>query len=96
MTRVRPDGQKELVERFRQDMTRLLRPIDGVPAALRSRPISGERKLNDVVAHVAAWDRELVRAVDQLLAGVGYTYLGETYDAGHAAEIEAGASGGPP
>jgi uncharacterized damage-inducible protein DinB len=69
MARVQATDQDELIERFRQDVKRLLAAVDQLPPTLKKAPILGEWTLKDVLAHVAAWDRELLSAVDQLLAG---------------------------
>ncbi len=36
---------------------------------MREEPLFGDWTAKDVLAHVAAWDRELVRGLDEILAG---------------------------
>lgn len=53
----------------REDMARLLDLIDGVPSERRETPVYRVWTLKDLLAHVAAWDEALLRAVDALVAG---------------------------
>ena len=57
------------VARHRTDMARLLRVVGGVPAPRRDAPVYRVWTPKDLLAHVAAWDRWLCGAIDELLAG---------------------------
>ena len=59
----------DAVARHRTDMTRLLRAAGGVPAPRRDAPVYRVWTPKDLLAHVAAWDRWLCGAIDELLAG---------------------------
>lgn len=61
--------RRELIERFRADMQRLLRAVNSLSEAQRTKPIYNDWTVKEILAHVAAWDRELVRGLDELLAG---------------------------
>lgn len=58
--------QDELLARFRDDMERLLHATELVRT---EAAIVDDWTAREILAHVAAWDRELARGLDQLLAG---------------------------
>ncbi len=55
------------MEWFRRDMKRLAESVSGLEEDERRAKVSDQWTLKDVVAHVAAWDDELRRAVDDVL-----------------------------
>lgn len=55
--------------RFRDDMARLLDSVAGLPEDDRRSTVYEHWTVKDMLAHIAAWDRELVRGLDELLAG---------------------------
>ena len=59
----------ETVASFRADMERLLDIVSQLSEEERGRTIYGDWTIKDVLAHIAAWDRALVRGLDELLAG---------------------------
>ena len=61
--------RKTAISRHRVEMRRLLRAAKAVPARQREEPVYRVWRLKDLLAHVAAWDRWLLPAVDELLAG---------------------------
>ena len=62
-------ARKTAISRHRSDMKRLLQAARAVPARRRDEPVYRVWTLTDILAHVAAWDRWLLAAVDELLAG---------------------------
>lgn len=58
----------ETAIRFREDMRRLLRCVGGLSEAQKQAVIYGGWTARETLVHVAAWDRELVRGLDELLA----------------------------
>src|SRR3990172_10171718 len=75
----------ETVARFRADMERLLAVCSRTPEERRDIPIYGDWTVKDVLAHIAAWDRELARGVDELLTGQLPTFVRYATRAGEAA-----------
>ena len=59
----------DLIARFHADMARLLAAVSRIPEERRGHVISGDWTVKEILAHVAAWDREVVRGLDELLAG---------------------------
>jgi hypothetical protein len=61
-------------ERVLRDMDKawraFMQSIRGIPESLMSEPgVAGDWSVKDILAHVAAWDREAMRAVMQILRG---------------------------
>jgi hypothetical protein len=50
-------------------MARLLAAIDRIPAGRLGDPIMGDWSLNEVLVHLAAWDRAIAASADDVLAG---------------------------
>lgn len=65
-------------------MERLLRVVGRLSEAQRVSPVYGAWTVKEVLAHIAAWDRELARAVDELLAGQRPTFVQYATRAGEA------------
>jgi hypothetical protein len=65
----RPPTPAETAARHREEWRRLLAAVDRIPDDLRSAAIDGTWTIKEVIAHVAAWNRELVMGVEELLAG---------------------------
>ncbi len=55
--------------RFRKDMSRLLDSVAGLSENDRRSTVYEHWTVKEMLAHIAAWDRELVRGLDELLAG---------------------------
>jgi len=62
-------ARRTAISRHRADMARLLGTARDVPPRRRDEPVYRVWTLQDFLAHVGAWDRWLLGAVDQLLAG---------------------------
>ena len=61
-------------ERVLRDMDKawraLMDSVRGIPESLMSEPgVSGQWSVKDILAHIAAWDRETTRVVMQILRG---------------------------
>src|SRR5437763_15792033 len=61
-------------ERVLRDMDKawraLMDSVRGIPESLMSEPgVSGSWSVKDIIAHIAAWDRETTRVVMQILRG---------------------------
>lgn len=61
--------RQEIIARFRADMARLLAATDSIAEDQRGHIVYDDWTIKELLAHIAAWDRELVRGLDQLLAG---------------------------
>ena len=59
----------DLMARFRADMARLLAAVSRIPEERRGQVIRDGWTAKEVLAHIAAWDREVARGLDELLAG---------------------------
>jgi hypothetical protein len=59
--------RQDVMAWFRRDMERLVESVSGLSEDEWHTHVSGEWTLKDVVAHVAAWDDELRRAIDDVL-----------------------------
>ena len=59
----------DLMARFRADMARLRAAVSRVPEERRGQVIGDGWTVKEILAHIAAWDREVVRGLDELLAG---------------------------
>src|SRR5919202_264043 len=62
-------GRADLIARFRADMARLLAAVSRIPEERRGQVIRDGWTLKEILAHIAAWDREVARGLDELLAG---------------------------
>ena len=62
-------SRAETIERFRADMARLLDTVSSLPTAQRAGAVYGRWTVKEILAHIAAWDRELRRGIDELLSG---------------------------
>ena len=80
--------RRELVKRFRDDFARLRSALGTLPAEADV----GGWSARDVATHVAAWDRELVRGLDQLLAGARPEFVGYDENEFNAAAVRRTAS----
>lgn len=72
--RMRQRGRAREKERVLRDMDKAWRAfmdsVWGIPESLMSEPgVSGQWSVKDILAHVAAWDRETTRVVMQILRG---------------------------
>jgi hypothetical protein len=65
---------------YEQEWRRLRNAVDSIPDELRTAPIDGTWTIKEVIAHVAAWDRELLAGVDEVLAGQPPHYEGTVED----------------
>lgn len=54
---------------YRAEMARLLAAIDRIPADRLGAPILDDWTLNEVLVHLAAWDRAIAASADDVLAG---------------------------
>lgn len=79
----------ETAARFRADVDRLLRCVSTLSPEEQESALYGNWTVKDLLAHVAAWDRELVRGLDQLLAGRRPAFPGYNEAAFNAQAIEA-------
>jgi len=68
----RTSDRRELTRRFRADFGRLSTALERLPA----EAAVGGWTAREVAIHVSAWDRELVRGLDQLLAGTRPEFVG--------------------
>jgi uncharacterized protein (TIGR03083 family) len=59
----------DLIARFRADMARLLATVSRIPEQQRGQVICDGWTVKEILAHIAAWDREVARGLDELLAG---------------------------
>ena len=66
-------------------MAWLLRCLAGLSPAQRQAMVYGDWSVKDVLAHLPAWDRELARAIDELLASQLPTFVQYATRAGEAA-----------
>ena len=55
--------------RFRADMARLLAAVSRIPEERRGQVICDGWTVKEILAHISAWDREVARGLDELLAG---------------------------
>ena len=79
----------ETATRFRSDMARLLRGVAALPADRQDSIVFGDWTVKDVLVHVAAWDRDLVRGLDDLLGGCMPAFAGYSEDEFNARAVEA-------
>lgn len=79
----------ETAARFRADMARLLRSVASLSPEQRQPAIYDDWTIKEVLAHVAAWDRELVRGLDELLAGRRPAFAGYSEATFNARAVEA-------
>jgi hypothetical protein len=59
----------DLIARLRADMARLLAAVSHIPEERRGQVIYDGWAVKEILAHIAAWDREIARGLDELLAG---------------------------
>jgi uncharacterized protein (TIGR03083 family) len=59
----------DLIVPFRADMARLLATVSRIPEEWREQVICDGWTVKEILAHIAAWDREIARGLDELLAG---------------------------
>jgi len=83
------DQRQTCIARFRDDMAYLLSVVAALPLEPRQQPLDGDWTAKDVLAHIAAWDRELVPAVDELLAGRYPSFIAEDVDAFNTCAVAA-------
>ena len=62
-------------------MRRLRLAVASIPDDRRGDALFGGWTVREVLVHIACWDRELVRGLDQLLAGHRPAFLDEDEDA---------------
>jgi uncharacterized damage-inducible protein DinB len=55
--------------RFRADMARLLAAVSRIPEERREQVLCEGCTVKEILAHIAAWDREVARGLDELLTG---------------------------
>jgi hypothetical protein len=70
------DPRDETIARLRADMARLVAAARRMPASRRGEPLDGAWAVQDLLAHIAAWDRALCRGVDAVLAGARPPWAG--------------------
>jgi len=61
--------RRDTISLLREEMARLLAAATALDDERRGKPIYSDWTGKDILAHVAAWDGELLRAVDEVLAG---------------------------
>lgn len=83
------DQRDKTVALFRADMARLLAAVDRVPAARRGEKLVGAWTVEDVLAHIAAWDRALLLGVDAVLAGGRPPWAGKRVERFNAEAVDA-------
>ena len=82
-------ARQERIAQFRDDMAHLLSVVTALPAERRQASLDGGWTAQDVLAHIAAWDRELVRAVDEVLAEERPSFITYDVDAFNARAVAA-------
>jgi hypothetical protein len=87
--RVMHQIRRETAARFRSDMARLLRGIAALPADRQDSIVFGDWTIKDILIHIPAWDRELVRGLDDLLGGRMPAFAGYSEDEFSARAVEA-------
>lgn len=80
----------ETAGRFRADMARLLRIAENLSSDQQQSFIYGDWTVKEMLVHVAAWDRELARGLDELLTGRRPTFASLVEAAFNARAVEAG------
>jgi uncharacterized damage-inducible protein DinB len=58
----------DLIACLRADMARLLAAVSHIPEERRGQVIYDGWAVKEILAHIAAWDREIARGLDELLA----------------------------
>lgn len=71
----------EIARTFRAGMRRLCLAVAAIPDDRRGGVLFGGWTVREVLVHIACWDRELVRGLDQLLAGRRPAFLDEDENA---------------
>lgn len=66
---------------FRAGMRRLRAVAVEIPDDRRGEALLGDWTVREILVHIASWDRELVSALDQMLAGRRPAFLDEAEDA---------------
>jgi len=63
------DTPELMAAAYRADMGRLLAAVDRIPPDRLDAPIVGDWRLQDVLVHLAGWDRAVAASADDVLAG---------------------------
>lgn len=72
---------EETARAFRAGMRRLRAAVAEIPDDRRGEVLFGGWTVREILVHIACWDRELGRGLDQLLAGRRPAFLDEDEDA---------------
>jgi len=88
------EDRATVATRFRTDMRRLLEAVNRVSLARRDVPMPAGWTIKEMLAHVAAWDREVATGVDDVLGERAPRYLGVNQDDFNAQVVEASARAG--
>jgi uncharacterized protein (TIGR03083 family) len=78
-----------LIARFRADMARLLAAVSRIPEERRGQVSCNGWTVKEILAHIAAWDREVARGLDELLAGRRPTFVSYREDEFNAQTAQA-------
>ena len=84
-----PRTSLDTATRFRADMERLKRCIAGLSQQQHQSAMYDGWTAKEMLAHIAAWDRELVRGLDELLAGRRPAFAGYSEAQFNARVVEA-------
>lgn len=60
---------EQMAAAYRAEMRRLLGAVDRIPAVLLATPIHGDWTVNEVLVHLAGWDRAVAASADDVRAG---------------------------
>ena len=84
-------SKEDFLAQLDADRQRLLQAIEGLSAEeMTAAPAVGEWTVKDILGHIAAWEWEAVKAVEQTLAGQRPDLLDiEDVDAWNAAQVAA-------
>jgi hypothetical protein len=63
------DTPEQAAAVYRSEMRRLLDVVDGIPSELLATPIHGDWTINEVLVHLAGWDRAVAASADDVRAG---------------------------
>jgi uncharacterized damage-inducible protein DinB len=74
--------------RFRADMQRLLHCVARLSPAQTQMPVYGTWTVTEILAHVAAWDREIIHGLDELLVGARPSLTRRSEDEFNAGVVE--------
>ncbi len=81
--------REEVITGYRADLARLLTAVSSLSEQERNQAVAGDWSAKDILAHIAAWDRELVRGVEHLLAGQRPEFVSYVEDEFNARIVEA-------